>query len=157
VRAAAAICLAAMLFAGSAWADAPGPAQISPSVRTALLEQALKTARMNGERHPYDIEAVQTTRGRAIHLEPGTSAPNCEQSSACVDGVVYVVAMRGHFNCGGCPGPVGARAPQGTVITLEIEAPSMLDSSFALNSHYPNLGTLGAVVTLRGARHTRRR
>ncbi|HEX4484198.1 MAG TPA: hypothetical protein VH081_10465 [Solirubrobacteraceae bacterium] len=133
-------------------------ATIGPSVRAALLSDAISTARIDGDAHPYDIQAVATTQARAIRLEPGTTAPTCEASPACADGLVYVVAMRGRFTCGTCSHPPGATVGPGTVIRLVYDASSMFQTTFALSDEYPRLSAAGTPVLLaRGHARPRRR
>jgi hypothetical protein len=121
---------------------------ISRPVQAELLQRARQVARSDGDAHPYGIRAVRTTRLRSIRLQPGTTAPTCEQSASCADAPVYVIAMRGRFSCGACPGPPGSRAPRGTVITLVLEGPRLFDSVFALQGRYPKLARAGTVVHL---------
>ncbi len=136
------------------WACQPASAVeqsgISPSVRKALLDQAELVAASNGDDHPYDIEAVRTTRIGAIRLTPGTRAPTCESSPACADATWYVVAMRGRFTCGVCSHPPGAEVGPGEVIMLQIEARTPLPrySGFSLGDTYPKLRSVGVPVRL---------
>jgi len=118
---------------------------IPPRVRAELLKIARRTAATNGERHPYDIEAVRTTHGLAERMvEEGNESEPPSKSAP-----VYVVAIRGHFRCDLCSRPPGARAPSGTVITLELLAPvPKRGSAFGLSSRYPNLKALGIPVHL---------
>jgi hypothetical protein len=60
---------------------------------------------------------------------------------------VYLVAMRGHFSCSGCPGPLGAGAPTGTVMTLELPVTSG-GHGLGISGRYPDLGLLGVPVRL---------
>ena len=143
--AAVAIGLLAVVGAQAAGAE---QATIGPSVRAALLSDAIGTARLNGDAHPYDVEAVATTQARAVRLEPGSTEPTCEASPACADGPVYVVAMRGHFTCGTCSHPPGARIGPGSVIRLVYDASSMFQTTFALSDDYPRLSAAGVPVLL---------
>jgi len=143
------------LALGQAAAAAQSP--ITAAARAALLKQARYVAAQNGDRHPYDIQAVLTSHLRAIRLKPGTTEPNCESMASCAGAPWYVLAMRGHFRCDACPGPPGHEAPAGNVIILEIEAKEPLPGAvgFAIG-FYPNLRAAGVPVRLDPPRRRRR-
>lgn len=112
-------------------------------VRVKLLSIAIRAATRNGDPHPYDVQAVLTTHELVNRLNRnGGGAPASHR--------VYYVALRGHFVCGLCSVPPGARAPSGSVITLELPAPlgSRGESSFGVLSRYPDLKKLGSPVRL---------
>lgn len=115
---------------------------LSPAVRGALLADAKRVAAVDGDGHPYNIEAVRTTHRRAEKVWGD------ESSSPPPNTVVYVIAMRGHFHCSACSHPEGATIPPGSVITLEIVAKTMSQSAFGLGRRYPNLRTVGIPVRL---------
>jgi hypothetical protein len=56
--------------------------------------------------------------------------------------------MRGRFVCNTCSPPRGAKAPRGTVITLEIESATMFGFGFGMGDRYPDLKRLGTAVRL---------
>ena len=106
---------------------------------------ALRVAAADGDRHPHDIRAVQTTIGRAdraTHCECATvvSPPSTP---------IYLLAMRGRFSCNRCSHPPGRRIGPGTVITLEapIATPSRY-SGFGFGGRYPDLSIAGKPVVL---------
>ncbi len=144
------------LAAGNAALAAP--ANIPSNTRTALLEQARTVAAAEGDRHPYDIWAVSTTRMTALrHLDPGATEPSCEATPSCTNEPMYVLAMRGRFSCNTCSPPAGARIPPGTVITLGFQAEEPLPhyySAFSFTSHYPDLKALGVPTRLGPPRHS---
>lgn len=141
-----------VLFALSALpAAAPASApqsEIPPDVQATLLSGALRTASAESDPHPYDIEAVATTRIRSVHLESGSSEPSCESSPTCADAPVYVVAMRGHFACNTCSPPHGGRVGPGNEIMLVFEGAALHPNTFEFGDSYPDLQALGVPVRL---------
>ena len=135
------------------------PASIPSGVRAALLKEARAVAAAEGDRHPYEIRAVRTTRLKALRrLQPGASEPSCEATPSCADAPLYVIAMRGRFSCNTCSSPPGRRIGPGSVITLEIEAkePPPRYSGFSFGNRYPDLRALGVSVRLGAPHHTTR-
>jgi hypothetical protein len=130
----------------SATATTPRPAGIPQTIRTALLERALHSAAIHGDAHPYDIEAVRTTHKKAGSLYGGPS------SKPTANTPVYVVAMRGHFNCFCAPPPNDhIPSPKGLVITFEIIANTPeLETAirWSIGDHYPRLQSVGTPVHL---------
>jgi len=131
------------------------PASIPAGARAALLKEARTVAAREGDSHPYDIQAVRTTRVQALRLERDVTVPDCEATPSCANGPVYVLAMRGRFSCNTCHPPPRDRIGPGSVITLEIEAKEPLPrwDRFGFGNRYPNLKALGHPVRL-GARPT---
>jgi hypothetical protein len=132
----------------SASPHSPG---ISATARAALLRAATALATMHGDRHPYDIEAVRTTHRKAERMLCG----NCELYVVPPGAPVYVVAMRGHFNCSRCSGPphihrrFDKRFAPATVITLQFLDPEDLRNFvFGYNVPYPHLKAAGTPVRL---------
>ena len=123
-------------------AHAPG---ISARMRGALLAAARSVAVRHGDAHPRDIEAVLSTHRRAEHIRCG----NCEFFAVPAGAPVYVVAMRGHFNCNSCSHPRGGGIAPASVITLEFLDPKDLGNVvFAYGGPYPRLKLIGKPVRL---------
>jgi hypothetical protein len=137
------------LSAGYAQAKLARP-DIPSNVRVLLRTEALRVARLDGDRHPYDMEAVRTTIEEADRL---TCGPGCHTYIPPPSTPVYLLAMRGHFSCNNCSPPAGARIGPGTVITLEIPvaAPSGY-SGFGFADKYPNLNAAGVPAHLSARR-----
>jgi hypothetical protein len=146
--------MAGLLMSTIGTPDAGAAHAIAPSVRAELLAQALSMAQRNGDIHPYDIEAVNTTQLRAIRLD-GATAPTCESSPACADSPVYVVAMRGRFTCGQCKVPANFPVPRGSVIAF-VRGAADAGWTFSLSNTYPRLRAAGAPVRLDRPRAHRR-
>lgn len=120
------------------------PATIPSGTRSALLSVAVAIAARHGDGHPYDIEAVRTTRRTAARVlstgETRIPDPNA---------TVYIVAMRGHFNCNSCSHPRGTTFEPNRVITLRFVDPADLSSVvFGYGRPYPNLAAAGTPVHL---------
>jgi hypothetical protein len=136
-----------LVTAGSASATrskshSPG---IPATVRTALLKTAIAIATSHGDTHPHDIKAVRTSHREAERIldtggELYVVPPNA---------TVYVVAMRGHFNCNSCSHPPGASVGRASVITLQFLNPADLRNGvFKYGGPYPHLEAGGTPVRL---------
>jgi len=139
--------LIGLVAAGSASATrgkshSPG---IPASARAALLEAATAIATSHGDSHPHDIEAVRTTHREAEHILDSGGELYVVPPSA----PVYIVAMRGHFNCNRCSRPPRVSFRPAGVITLQFLNPKDLqDVVFGYGSPYPNLKAAGTPVRL---------
>jgi hypothetical protein len=140
----ATVVMLVLLTGASQTADA-SHGGIPSSVRAILRAGALRIAAIDGDRHPYDIEAVRTTIAKAnratdCHCKTFVPQPNTS---------IYLVAMRGHFSCNSCSSPPGAKIGPGTVITLEspVEKPAQF-GGFGLGRRYPKLEIAGTPVRL---------
>ncbi len=121
-------------------------ARIPPSVRAQLRGQALRAAAEDGDRHPYDIQAVRTTAGEAERI---TCGRGCSSNVPPPGTPIYLIALRGRFWCNTCSHPPGAGVGRGSVITLEIPlAASLSVSAFGFGGPYPNLRAAGIPVRL---------
>ena len=158
-----AIAASALVLAQPALA---APTSIPSSVRADLLKEAKTVAAQEGDHHPYDIQAVRTTRLKALRQQRDITFSSCELTPSCANAPVYVLAMRGRFSCATCKLPPpshgkhrGRSHPglRGSVITLEFEAKQPLPHSggYGFGNRYPNLKALGVPVRL-GAPPTHR-
>lgn len=119
-----------------------GPPSVPIEAVPGLLAEAEESARRNGDPAPTEIEAVRTTLGAWGRLQGGSFGPTLASEQ------IYLVAERGRFVCGLCSRPPRAKAPAGSVITLEVPVLPGGLSGFGLASRYPNLGLLGDPVPL---------
>lgn len=108
-----------------------------------LRGMAEHMARLCGDRHPYAIRAVRTTRGAAGRvIWPGAGVRPDRTP-------VYAITMRGRFAASGGLGP---HPPTGTVITMVIGAAGRLrgdELDFNLTRRpEPDLARLGRVIRL---------
>jgi hypothetical protein len=93
-RVAATVAVGALAVSGLAPADRVGDSPpITDRAQHALLRLAGKQARTNGDRHPFDIEAVRLTYRRARLILGGSRSDHVPWGEP-----MYVVAMRGRFN-----------------------------------------------------------
>ncbi len=133
--------------AGSASGSAGNSRQsgIPASARAALLRAATAIAARHGDSHPHGIQAVRTTHRKAERILCG----DCESRLAAPDATVYVVAMRGRFNCNTCSPPRGRSRGPDTVITLQFVDPGDLRAfELEYGRRYPHLKALGTPVRL---------
>lgn len=110
-----------------------------------LLAIAEAVARSCGDRHPYDIEAVRTTRGAAGRVIWPGAGVGADPTP------VYAITMRGKFTAY-TASPPGGRAPTGTVISIVVGAKGRLkgqELDFNLTRRpEPDLPRLGTVIRL---------
>lgn len=132
-----------LLSGASQIADASTQAPIPQKVRATLLKDAKREAADNGDTHPYDIEAVNTTLKAADRVTCG-----CKSSASSISTPVYLVAMRGRFSCNTCSPPRGARIPPSEVITLVFIVKTMSRAAFSLGNSYPHLSLVGFPIQL---------
>ena len=119
--------------------------RIPVSTRAALLKAAIAIATVHGDKHPHDIEAVRTTHREAERILDSGGELYVVPPSA----PVYVVAMRGNFNCNRCSHPAGRSFKPAKVITLQFLNPSDLRNVvFGYGAPYPNLKAGGTPVRL---------
>lgn len=111
-----------------------------------LLEIAERTAGNNGDPHPYEIEAVRTTRGAAGRVIWPGAGDGADPTP------VYAITMRGRFTAYQALLPAGAHFPTGTVISIVVAAAGRLRGEildFNLTTRpEPDLARLGPVVHL---------
>ena len=142
--AAAALVAAGPVGASGARSHSPG---IPAGARAALLKAATRIAEDHGDGRPHDVRAVRTTHYEAERILCG----DCELKVVAPSAPVYVVAMRGHFNCNICKGgPPGTHFSPATVITLQFVNPRNLDDvAFGYGGPYPDLKAAGTPVLLK--------
>jgi hypothetical protein len=136
-----------VVAAGSATATRGSPRSpaIPATARAALLKAALRIATSHGDGHPYDIEAVRTTHQEAERILCG----QCESALAPPNAAVYIVALRGHFNCNSCSHPRRVTFKPAGVITLQFVNPRDLQAVvFGYGNVYPHLQAGGTPVRL---------
>lgn len=123
--------------------DADATAAVSSATvarLTRLAEQA--AAERGGEAR--SAEAVYSSR-RAANLALSGDIVNTDPNEA-----VWAIAVvtKAPVVCGSCRYPAGAKPPQGTVITLVVDASSFDTVDSGLGDRQPNLATLGTPVPL---------
>jgi hypothetical protein len=123
----------------------PRSSGISMSARAALRGAAIAIANRHGDSHPSDIEAVRTTHRKAERiLDTGGELYVVPPGAP-----VYVVAMRGQFNCNSCSHPHGATIAPARVITLQfLSLRDLQNVVFGYGRPYPHLKAAGIPVRL---------
>jgi hypothetical protein len=96
--------------------------------------------------HPVQwAEAVVTTRIKGLHaVTPGDWVPGPNYT-------VFVLVIRGHFDCGTCSYPAGAHAPTGTYAAFSYTAKTFRgETDSSLGNHPPPipLSRLGPITVL---------
>lgn len=140
---AVAVLASALSVAAVSLASAGGQPSISRHVRSVLLRWAESAARRNGDRHPFDVQAVRTTYVKA---EEAMGTPYSWNSQPN-DATVFLLAMRGHFTAYDATTPPGARLPKGTV-SAAILTRSLRVTDGYLGHTYPRMAHAGRAIQL---------
>ena len=119
----------------------PGPVSSATLARLARLADAAASAQGGVAR---SAEAVRSTR-RAANLAMGGDVVATDPGEA-----VWAIEVVGKapFVCGSCSIAPGAKPPQGTVITMVLDASSFTTTDSGLSDQVPNLAALGTPVSL---------
>jgi hypothetical protein len=104
-------------------------------------------ARIWGDRHAYDVQAVLTTHREADRVEKTTALPPARLGLAA-DAPVYLVAMRGHFCVKATNVTEAACRPAGTIQTSTRSTKTSGFSEASLAERYPDLRALGTPIRL---------
>jgi hypothetical protein len=115
----------------------PGPPPHLSESR--ILGIAKHAAARNRDPSPSLIQHAESTRFEAVLIGSGDLVFEWNWS--------YLIAERGHFVCGSCSAPPGAKAPTGSVITLVVDARSGRGTDGGIGNRYPPLAKLGPVTT----------
>lgn len=115
----------------------PGPAP--HLLERQIRHDALKAAAGDGDPHPTLIQHAEGTRFAANLLAGGDLVFDWHWA--------YLIAIRGHFKLRDFHGPPGAKPPQGTVITLVVDARTGQGEDFGVSNQYPDIAKLGPVTT----------
>ncbi|WP_194923082.1 hypothetical protein [Catenulispora pinisilvae] len=162
--ASAAVTLAALALAagcasagaGSATTTSGAKASTSPGPDSALIDGTVSSATLARLARLADAaasaeggvarsaEAVRSTR-RAANLAMGGDVVATDPGEA-----VWAIEVVGKapFVCDSCSVAPGAKAPQGTVITMVLDASSFTATDSGLSDQVPNLAALGTPVSL---------
>ncbi len=98
-----------------------------PALRS-LEKSAAAEARLNGDASVHSGSIILTTREQA-------AAPDVVNG----DQTVYEVVIQGHFTCGTCSIPPGAKVPTGTVITTSVDRQTLQGLDFGLTRSLPTV------------------
>lgn len=145
VTVAAGAALAVLLTVPRSAGSAAARSAIPSSAISRLTATALKIARFNGDKAPTSIEAVETTRARALRTAtPGDTVPQGAQRQ------VYLVVMTGKFTAYGASPPAGAALPTGSYLSVTLDPRTFRGMDFGLSDHAPpvSLASLGPVTML---------
>jgi hypothetical protein len=144
---------AAMAFALSAAGCAKTPGTAGPSIPASVIGRltviAHHAATANSDPAPGWITVVRTTRAKALTVAtPGDFVPGSSGTA------VFLITMRGHFVANDVSRPPGAKAPAGRYLSLVLDAKTLQELDFGLDSKPPlvALAHLGWVTYLAGHR-----
>jgi hypothetical protein len=98
-----------------------------PALRS-LEKGADDEARLNGDASVHRGYIILTTREQA-------AAPDIVNG----DQPVYEVVIQGHFTCGGCSIPPGAKVPTGSVITSSVDRRTFQGLDFGITRSLPTV------------------
>lgn len=120
------------------------PAPSSPAVtgppltESQISQSAREFAASMGDTSPTSIEHVEGPRQSTVFALSG------DEVSTNPD--VYAIVMRGNFVAHNVPLPWGVGAPNGSVLTLVIDATTGQLTDFGLENQAPDLASLGPVT-----------
>lgn len=141
---AAAFATTPMVSASSAATRTALPAV--PAVAAQRLGTIMETvAKMSGDARPAWIEAVMTTRDKALQIAtPGDTIPRS------IGQTVYLTVMKGNFTLQDAPVPTKAHAPTGHYLAITFHPGTFQIMDLGLHNQAPRipLRTLGPVSTL---------
>jgi hypothetical protein len=132
-----------------ATATACGPTYTTSSVGRApqphgqlalIVGMAQREARQLGDRHVSDVLIARGTRAQMDQALRFGSQPGDNPGP-----VVWVYEIRGHFVCGMCSRPSGAKSPRGTVAAVVLDRHTLRATDFSLGSRPNDLARLGHV------------
>jgi hypothetical protein len=134
-----------LLSAGSSGASAAPRPAIPAAAVPALRAGMLDLARYTGDAHPASVNAVITSRARALQAAtPGETVPGSTRQT------VYLVVLIGHFTDTHAAVPPGAKIPVGRYLTVTINRATGQLMDLSLSNHRPpvSLSSYGPVSAL---------
>lgn len=136
--------LASVPLASSATSRTEGSG-IPAAVTRQLTVSALRVAKGGGDARPAWIEAVTTTRDKALRVAtPGDTIPGSARQT------VYLVVMKGNFTLYSAPRPPHTHAPAGhyLAITFDPATFQMMDLGISNQAPPASFRSLGPVSNL---------
>jgi hypothetical protein len=101
---------------------------------------AARVAALNGDPHPTKAIAVRSTRKAAVIASSGADV-DTDQSS-------YLIVLHGHFVGYAAKLPRGAPLPQGSVLTIVVDANTNLVTDWGISDRTPDTSSLGEKTSL---------
>lgn len=125
------------------WLSAGSGKVKAATVSTGLSESQIVSiadgyAASYGDSSPGSIEHVEAPRQAAVLAASGDVVSDNRE--------VILIVERGSFVGAGVPRPSGAAAPQGSVLTLAIDAQTGELTDLGIQSNVPDLASLGPVT-----------
>lgn len=143
IMAVAAVILVSSSAAGRSGSSASARKATSTGYISAaqVLDVAQAAAAQAGDPSPSSIEqSALTTRAEANSVASGEIVPGTNGS--------YLIAERGQFKATNAPIPSGAPIPQGSVLTLVVDATTGEVTDSGISDNYPDMSSLGGVTDL---------
>ena len=109
---------------------------------TLIVGMARQEARRLGDPRVSEVLIARGTRAqmdRALDFGP--------QPGDNPGPIVWVYEIRGHFVCGACSRPPGAKSPRGTVAAVVLDRHTLRGTDFSLGRRPNDLAGLGRVWT----------
>jgi hypothetical protein len=141
----AAAAVAAPLATSSAASPPSASSGIPATAAQRLTGIVARAAEMDGDAKPVWIEAVSTSRDKALAMAtPGDTIPGS------VSQPVYLVVMKGNFTLNDFSTPPNTRAPTGSYLSLTYDPATFLVMDIGITNDPPPdpLQSLGPVSTL---------
>jgi hypothetical protein len=132
-------------LASSSAASKPTSSAIPAAAAGQLGTIMEHVATVSGDAKPAWIEAVTTTRDKALRIAtPGDLIPGSASQT------VYLVIMKGDFTLNGASVPLNARAPTGHYLAMTFNPTTFQEMDLGISNQAPpaSLGFLGPVSML---------
>ena len=128
----------ALLFGRSNRRAGP-PSPTGPALEK-LREVAAHVAALNGDPHPTKAIAVPSTRKAANAVDSGAEVDT--------DQLSYLIILHGNFVGHVAHPPPGAPLPQGSVLTIVVDASTGLVTDWGISDRTPDTASLGPETSL---------
>jgi hypothetical protein len=112
----------------TAYSAAPLATTLAVPALSSLEKNAADEARLNGDASVHSGYVILTTREQAA----GPDIVNGDQP-------VYELVLQGHFTCGTCSIPPGAKTPTGSVMTSSVDRQTLQGLDFGLTRSQPSV------------------
>jgi hypothetical protein len=116
------------------------PMRSPDTIKTRLRAVATRVAALNGDPHPTKAIAVRSTRKAAVTASSGADV-DTDQSS-------YLIVLHGHFVGHAAKVPREAPLPQGSVLTIVVDARTNSFTDWGISDRTPDTSSLGSETSL---------
>lgn len=114
---------------------------LTPTKSARLEAIVRRAAKVDGDAHPSSVMVYATSRHEAnIAGGAGSGVPGSQP--------VYLVILRGHFNCNACSSPTNHPPPGGTHVMMVVDRRTLQDLDGGVGSGPLDTATVGPGLSL---------